>query len=351
MAMARRFTASLAAASLALAAPACAGGVPAYFETGSIGGPDGFWDYANWDDASQQVLVGHSNDILVVDPEQGTVDAIGQVVHAHIALAIPRTPNVFVTSGGDDTVRILDRDTGKQLASIAVGQDPDAAVMAEDGAQAWVMDARSGEISIIDLKTNIETGRIALKPGLEAGALVGPVELAVNNEDESEIELANLATGKADGTIAIPGCANPTGFAYAPDRGLVISTCRNGKAALVDVKARKLVQLVDIGQGPDTAIYDFARQRFIVPCGRSGTLSLVELGKPGSEPTATSVPTELGARTAALDPATGAAAPPDCALRQGRAGQAPAARTGQLSHIGDEPGQVRRRYTLSSRSP
>jgi len=332
MPAARRFAALLGAASLALAAPACAGGVPAYFKTGSIGGPDGFWDYANWDDASQQVLVGHSNDILVVDPARGTVHAIGQLVRAHIALAIPGTPNIFATSGGDDTVRILDRDTGKQLANIAVGQDPDAAVMAEDGAHAWVMDARSGEISVIDLKAGKETGRIALKPGLEAGALVGPAELAVNNEDESEIELANLATGQADGTIAIPGCANPTGFAYAPDRGLAISTCRNGKAALVDVKARKLVRLVDIGQGPDTAIYDFARQRFIVPCGRSGTLSLIALGKPDSEPIATSVPTELGARTAALDPSSGRLFLPTARFGQAGPGQRPPLEPGSF-HI------------------
>jgi YVTN family beta-propeller protein len=300
----RRIAAAFALSSLALAVPAAAAG-PAYVKAGSISGPDAFWDYANWDPASQQVLVGHSNDILVVDPAKNTVRAIGNVVHAHIALAIPGTDEILVTSGGDNSVRILDRASGKELAKIAVGEDPDAAVMAPDGAHAYVMDARSGEVSVIDLKTDKETGRIMFKPGLEAGALVTPTELAVNNEDESEIELANLATDKPDGTIAITGCTGPSGLAYAADRGLSISTCRNGKAALVNLKARKLVKLVDIGEGPDTAIYDAARKRFIVPCGRSGTLSLVDFAKPGSEPMVTSAPTELGARTGALAPATG----------------------------------------------
>lgn len=300
----RRIAAAFALSSLAFAVPAAAAG-PAYVKAGTIPGPDAFWDYANWDPASQQVLIGHSNNILVVDPAKDSLRAIGNVVRAHIALAIPGTDKILVTSGGDNSVRILDRTSGKELAKIAVGKDPDAAVMAPDGAHAYVMDARSGEISVIDLKTDKETGRIMLKPGLEAGALVTPTELAVNNEDESEIELANLATDKADGTIAITGCTSPSGFAYAADRGLSISTCRNGKAALVDIKARKLVKLVDIGEGPDTAIYDAARKRFIVPCGRSGTLSLVDFAKPGSEPTVTSAPTELGARTGALDPTTG----------------------------------------------
>lgn len=317
--------AALAAASLALAASACASAAdsPAYTVTDSIPGPDGFWDYSNWDPASGLVLVGHSNEILVVDPAKGTTRSIGALKRAHIGLAIPGTNELLATSGGDASVRILDLQSGKELAKIAVGENPDAAIVAPDGSKAWIMDAESGDVATINLRTDKETGRIALKPGLEAGALIAPDELAINNEDESEIELVNLFTGKADGMIAIPGCTAPTGFAYAPERGLSISTCRNGKAALVNVTARKLVRLVDIGEGPDGAVYDAERQRFIVSCGRSGTLSVIDLGSPGSAPKVSTAPSELGARTIGIDPETGRLFLPTARFGKGEPGKRP----------------------------
>ena len=332
MSKVRRLATALAATSLALVTTACAAAAeaPAYTVTGSIPGPDGFWDYSNWDPASGLVLVGHSNDILVIDPVEGTMRAIGALKRAHIGLAIPGTEKVLATSGGDASVRILDLESGKELAKIAVGENPDAAIVASDGSRAWIMDAESGDVATIDFATDSETGRIALKPGLEAGALVAPAELAINNEDESEIELVNLATGKADGTIAIPGCTAPTGFAYAPERGLSLSTCRNGKAALVDVAARKLVQLVDIGEGPDGAVYDAKRQRFIVSCGRSGTLSVIDLGAPGSAPSVSTAQSELGARTIGIDPASGRLFLPTARFGKGEAGRRPTLEAGSF---------------------
>ena len=319
----RTCTLALTSAALALAAPAAAADPPAYAQTAAIAGPDGFWDIASWDPASRTVLVAHGSDVLVVDPAAGTTRAIGSVVRGHSALPIPGTTQILVTSGGDNSVRILDRVSGNELARIAVGANPDAAVVTPDGGHAYAMNVRDGTVSMIDLKADAETGRIALKPGLEFAVLIGPAELAVNNEDESEIELANVATGKADGTIALTGCTGPTGLAYAPERHLAISACGNGKAALVDTKARKLVRLVAIGAGPDTALWDARRQRFVIPCGRSGTLSVVALGKPGSAPVVTQSPSETGARTGAIDPATGRLFLPTARFGQGEPGKRP----------------------------
>lgn len=323
MASVRTFALAAAVAVAGFVEPATAADLPAYTQTASIPGPDGGWDIASWDQASHLVLIAHGSDVIVIDPATGTARAIGAVQRAHSALPIPGTGEVFVTSGGDNSVRILDRLTGNELANIPVGAKPDAAVIAPDGSRAYAMDAGDGTVSMIDLKTDRETGRIALKPGLEFAVLLSPTELAVNNEDESEIELANLATGKADGTIALPGCTGPTGLAYASDRHLAISACGNGKAALVDTKARKLVRLVDIGAGPDTALWDANRQRFIIPCGRSGTLSVIALGKSGGSPVVSQVPSEPSARTGAIDPATGRVFLPAARFAQGEPGKRP----------------------------
>ena len=291
----------LAFAGAALARTAA----PAFVASGSITAPDDRWDFANWDADHARLLVAHGKDVLVIDPAGSAPPrAIGSLAGAHGVVAIGGTGNVLVTSGHDNTTRVLDLASGAELARIAVAENPDAVILSASGHKAYVMAAKAGVVSVVDLETNAEVARIALKPGLEVPVLVTPGLLAVNNEDASEIEFANLVSRKPDGHIALTGCEGPTGLAYAPSLGLALSACANGKAALVDLQSRKLVALLAIGMGPDTVIWDARHTRFLVPCGRSGTLSVIRMvgRKPVVEP---AVATETSARTAALDPASG----------------------------------------------
>lgn len=326
--------------TMAAAAPDSPGfGGPGFSKATSIPAPDGRWDFASWDAAHQRVLVAHGQDVLVIDPSgSGSVKAIGKVAGAHAVLAIPGSNTVLVSSGHDDSMRILDETSGAELATIAVAANPDAAILSSDGRTAYVMGAKAGAISIIDITRRVETGRIALKPGLEVPVLVSPTLIAVNNGDQSEIELADLATGKAAGVIALPGCTGPTGLAYAPEQGLALSACANGKAALVDIAARRLVSLLPIGQGPDTAIWQAARHRFLVPCGRSGTLATISLDGRQAH-VQPSVETETSARTAALDPASGRLYLPAARFQPAPAGQRPSMMPGSFHLVVLAPGR------------
>lgn len=311
---------------------------PSFQRAAPIAAPDGRWDYASWDAAHQRLLVAHGQDVLVIDPSgNAPVRAIGTIAGAHAVLAIPGGNTVLVTSGHDDSVRILDETTGAELAKIAVAADPDAAVLSADGRSAYVMGAKAGAISIIDLVRRAETGRIALKPALEFAVLAGPTLLAVNNEELNEIELADLTTGKSAGTIALPGCTGPTGLAYAPEAGLALSSCANGQAALVDIAARRMIRLVPIGMGPDAAIWQAVRNRFLVPCGRSGTVAIITVnGRLAQAQSA--VATEMSARTAALDPASGRLYLPAARFQPATTGQRPAMVPGSFHVVVLNPG-------------
>lgn len=292
------------ATGLAAAALPAAATPPPFVAAASIPAPDGRWDYASWDGEHHRLLVAHGSDVLVIDPAQPTVRAIGSIDRAHAALAIPGTNQILVTSGHDASVRILDAASGTEVARIASVADADSAMLSDDGQTAYVMGGDSGEVAIIDVSRHIERARYKLKPGLEMPVMVDGRLLAVNNEQANEIDLLDLVTGQPMGSIALTGCTHPTGMAFASDQGISLSACANGFAALVDLKARRLVRLVPIGQGPDTAIWDAANHRFLVPCGRSGTLSVIEL-KDREIGEVSSVATEPSARTAALDPASG----------------------------------------------
>ena len=148
--------------------------------------------------------------------------------------------------------------------------------------------------------------------------------LAVNDEASGEIELVDLAAQKFVATIAMPGCEKPTGLAYSPEHEVAISACANGKAALVDMVDRELLGLLPIGMGPDTAIWDSQNHRFLIPCGKSGTLSVIRVDS-GHRLILSSVATDISARTAALDPDSGRLYLPAAQLAPAPEGQRPSA--------------------------
>lgn len=293
----------LALASLPFALMAAAP-APRYAVTGSIAGPDGGWDYASVDPAAGVLYVARGDSAQVVDLKTpANTRSIGTIAHGHAVVPIPDRGLLLVTSGNDDTVRLLDRRDGRQVASIAVGSDPDAAFYDAVRHRAVVMNAKAGTVSVIDVATARVTRTITLKPGLEFGVSVGDT-LFVNNEDANEIESANLTTGKVGSAITLTGCEGPSGLAHDARGGRLIAACANGKAAVVDVKRGRLTALLDIGSGPDAVILDAARRVAFISCGKSGELDMLSLTPRGVTVTARIV-TEQGARTGALDPRDG----------------------------------------------
>ncbi|WP_404366151.1 YncE family protein [Sphingomonas sp. MMS24-J45] len=298
---AKRLLLILAAGSAISAAPA-----PRYVIDRAIAGPDGGWDYVQVDPETHRVYVAHGDVVTEIDPLHGdAVRSFGAIMKAHAVVPIPGGTTLLVTSGRDDSVRLLDLRDGSERAKIAVGGDPDAAFYDAASQRAVVMNAKAGTVSLIDVATAKVTGTIVLKPGLEFGVLGADDTLYVNNEDESEIETANLATGKAGRAIALPGCTSPTGLGFDAKTGHLLSACANGKAALVNTKTGKLASLIPIGLGPDAVIMDTARRLAFIPCGKDGVLSAVALDSAVGHSVSTTFKTEIGARTGALDPSSG----------------------------------------------
>lgn len=156
--------AALLATSQAVAAPPQA----TLVKSASIPAPDDRWDFAGWDAAHHLLLVARGKDVLVINPAQpGSVRSIGAIQGGHGVAAVLGGDTLVVSSGKDNTLRILDIATGAELASIPVAEDPDALVLSADHRLVYVMAAKGGAISVVDLAGRKEVSRIALKPGLE----------------------------------------------------------------------------------------------------------------------------------------------------------------------------------------
>ena len=99
------------AAAIVAAAPA-----PSYKAARSIPVPDGGWDYAKVDTEAGKLYVARTDSVTVVDLKTEAVSSIGTIVRGHAVVPIAGTTLLLVSSGRDDSVRILDTATGTEKA-------------------------------------------------------------------------------------------------------------------------------------------------------------------------------------------------------------------------------------------
>ncbi|HYZ48527.1 MAG TPA: gluconolactonase [Sphingomonas sp.] len=291
---------------LPLLALVAAAAPPSYRMSAALPGPDGGWDYAAVDPAAHRLFVARGSNITAFDL-MGAMPprSLGTIARAHAAVPVPNSALVLVTSGNDASVRLLDIGSGAETARITVGEKPDAAILDAGTGHAFVANAKDGTVSDIDVRAAKAVRTFRLKPGLEFEAVGAGHILFVNNEDANEIETVDLGSGATGSAIPLPGCEGPSGLAYDRTSNVLISACANGKAAIVDASSRKLTRLVDIGSGPDAVLLDEMRRIALIPCGRDGVLEILALDGPAGVRKIGSVKTEAGARTGAIDPATG----------------------------------------------
>lgn len=293
------------AAATALAFALTAAAPPSYRVTGAIPAADGGWDYAAVAPDSRLLYIARAAEVTEIDLAHGNaVRAFGQIAKGHAVVPLP-DHMLLVSSAHDDTVRLIETLSGKEVARIATGTDPDASLYDARSGLAAVMNAKAGTVSVIDIAKRAVVRTITLKPGLEFAQLADDGTLFVNNEDENEIETANLHTGAAGPAIKLAGCTGPTGLALDPASHVLISACANGKAAVIDAVSHRQTGSLTIGAGPDAVILDAARRLAFIPCGRDGTLSIIALDGPAGPRVTGAIKTAVGARTGALDPATG----------------------------------------------
>ncbi|HEY3814406.1 MAG TPA: hypothetical protein VGL66_14375 [Caulobacteraceae bacterium] len=294
------------AASTATLLAACgASAAPAYKVAGAVPGPDGGWDYASFDSGLQRVYVSHADSVFAVNAKDNTtVPHLGDAPHGHKVVPLDGGAVLAVTTGGDNTLRFIDAHTGAAIASVPTGTGPDSAMFDAQSGLVIVAAHKAGEVDLIDPKAHKAVGSITVGGTLEELATDGEGHLYVNVENLNEVVAIDLKSRAVIKHLKLDGCDGPTGLVYAPDAHALVAAC-DGKAAVIDTHGFRLEKLLDIGQGPDAALYDPKRKLVLIPCGQSGELVAIEARAPGKLSVVGRYPTEKSARTGAIDPATG----------------------------------------------
>ena len=273
---------------------------------GRIAGPDGGWDYANFDPAHHRLFVAHGEAITAIDVDTGKVTPkLVATKRAHIALPLPGGDEILVTDGGSDAALIASASTGAIRASVPTGKNPDAALYDPATKTIFVMNGRSGDITLIDPKAGKAVGAIPVGGTLEFGVSDGAGRVFVNIEDKGEIAVIDSKARKVVAHWPMAGCEEPSGLAYAASAKLLISACANGTAKAVSATSGQVVASPAIGPAPDAAMYDAGRKLAYIPSGGDGTLSVIAVRGPTDVAVVQKLATTRGARTGTFDPATG----------------------------------------------
>jgi YVTN family beta-propeller protein len=300
-----RFSLFLSVALFAFAAQPRAAEQTNYKIVDRIKVPDGTFDYATFDAATGHVYMPRGGYTTVIDVKTGKTSQLTSGASDHIALPIPGTSLLLLTQR-QGVIRIADAATDKPLVDLPGGKNPNSAAYDPVTKLVFVMNKDSGDAAIVDVATRKVVETIPISPNtLEFPVADGSGRIFDNIETTAEIAVIDAKARKVTGTYKLAGCEEPSGLAYAPVSKLLIASCGNGVAKVVQADTGKEVASLAIGRGPDAVIYDATRKLAFIPCGRDGVLEVISLADPAHITVVQHVQTQAGSRTGTLDPGTG----------------------------------------------
>jgi DNA-binding beta-propeller fold protein YncE len=267
--------------------------------------PDGVFDYATFDAATGRVYMPRGAYTTVIDVKTGKPSQLTSAVGDHIALPVPGT-NLLVVTQRTGTVRIVDSAVDKVLATFPQGKNPNSAAYDPVSKMVLVLNKDGGDSTLIDPVQGKVVATIPISPNtLEFPVADGAGKIFDNVETTGEVAVIDVATRKVTGRYKVDGCEEPSGLAFVPGAKLLVSSCRNQLAKVIQADTGKVIASLPIGRGPDAVIYDPVRKLAFIPCGQDGVLEVISLADLAHIAVVQHVPTQAGSRTGTLDPQTG----------------------------------------------
>ena len=313
----------LALASALLCATTALAAAADYHVLQRIKVPDGGFDYATFDTATGRVLMTRTDFTTAVDAKTGRVSQLNSGA-GHMAVPVPGT-SLLVIPQRPDNVRIIDAATDKLVADIPAAGAPDGAVYDPYSKAVWVMGHDGGIATAIDPAGKKAVATVNVGGTLEFPAADGAGKVFVNVTSTPDIAVIDVNSHTVTAHYKLEGCRGASGLAYATQAKLLISSCGNGMAKVLDAATGREVASIPIARGPDAVIYDPVRRVALIPCGGDGVLEVISVADPAHVTKLQTVMTQAGSRTGTLDPQSGRvylmASQPDPAGKPGPGGR------------------------------
>jgi DNA-binding beta-propeller fold protein YncE len=268
----------------------------------ALGNPT-HWDYLHFDPPSHRLFISHGDHVDVLDTKTDKIiGTLAPLPGSHGIAVDPVTGNIWADSAGTSTAIAFNPITFKPVAHVTVVEDADG--MAYDPASKQIFNTGGDGMAITPITPATATAgpNIALGTSPEFLAADGQGNLYDNLETANEIIRINTSTDKIIARWPLTTCTHPKGMAVDGPNRLVFASCANGVMVVLNADTGRLEATLPIGKGTDAAAFNPTTHTAYASAG-DGTISLI-----AEQPTlhvAGVVKTAKGARTMAVDPATG----------------------------------------------
>ncbi len=292
-------------AALLLASTAAQAAAPGYTlsRTVALGAPDR-WDYVSYDAKTNRVFVAHSDHTDVVDATSGTVQGkLAGLAGAH-GQAVASDGTIWADSGKTGQLTPFNSKTFAAGTPLPAGAGADAVVGDPAGTIIATMDGDGKTATLVDAATRTVKSTVALGGEPEFAASDKAGHFYVNMASTKEIVVVDAALGRVTARYPVPDCESPHGLAMDAATRRLFTSCVNARLLVVDADNGHVLQTLPIGHGTDAAAFDPVRKRVFSSNGE-GTLSVFQESDAGALAPIETVKTLPGARTMAVDPATG----------------------------------------------
>ena len=270
-------------------------------------GGEGGWDYIALDSSARRLFVSRATRVDVVATDSGKI--VGTIpgtngVHG-IALA-EDLKRGYTSNGKGDSITVFDLDSLKIIQEVKIpAHNPDAILYEPVGKHIFTFNGKSKDVTVLDAVklTVIATLPVPDKPEFAVDDGAGRIYANIESEP-GQMVVIDSRTLKVIATWTLPGCQSPSGLAIDKAAHRLFSVCDDKVMAITDASTGKQIARATIGDGPDAAAFDAAR-KLVFSSNGQGTLTVLKQDSADSYRVAETVSTQRGARTMALDPASG----------------------------------------------
>ncbi len=270
------------------------------FHIASAGG----WDYLEIGPVNDWLYVSHGTQVNILNKKNG--DSVGIIenttgIHG-IAFDVANGKG-YTSNGRLNNVYVFDMRSNKILATIATGLNPDAIMYEPFSKKIITCNGRSNNLSIIDPQQNKTTDSVNVGGKPETAVSDGEGKIFVNVEDKNEIVVVDANTFKVLNRWSIAPGESPTGLAYDAKTKRLFAGCEK-LLMVIDATNGNVVDKLTIGDGCDGVAFDPATQNIFTSNGE-GTMTVIHEESAEKFIVVENIVTKQGARTIALDKATG----------------------------------------------
>jgi YVTN family beta-propeller protein len=265
---------------------------------------DGGWDYLTVDSTNRRIYVSRSTHVNVVDADTGkTIGDIPGLNGVHGIAVDDKAGRGFISCGRSNSVTVFDLKTLAKIQEVPVGEGPDAIIFDPATERIFTFNGQGNSFTAIEARTGKVLGTVPVGGRPEFAVADGKGHLYNNLEDKGAV----VAIDSRKLTVGQPwplGAESPSGMAMDVKNHRLFSVCDGDKMVVLNSETGAVVATPAIGGGPDASAYDDKEKLVFSPNGEDGTLTVIREVSPDKYEAVSTVATQAGARTMALDAKT-----------------------------------------------